>query len=132
MFAIRLDVVDETLIEEAWVRGSRVVMDRVLVRAIGKEATLDIKGRIRVKLADLADVRLDWTDWKITCDAVKCTDVLGAEPTDHVGLALLRLALKEETGGLVVDIDSNMVYVTTSPSSETIRIVKEAIDRLRR
>ena len=107
---------EEVRIDEAWVRGSRGWLDVLLARAIGEEATEGIKGGVRCIMADLADVRIDWNDRRITCSDRRLrryAGLLRARPTDTVGLALLRVALIEESGGLIRDVDSTAIYVAT-------------------
>ena len=60
---------------------------------------------------------------------------LGAKPADSVGLALLRAALKEESGGLIKDVDSSTIYVSTNSTGswrleDIVRIAMQGFKRL--
>ena len=131
------DLDDDMLIEDAWVQGSISWLDTLLLNAIGQDKTEDIKMRVRAKLAELellykTDQNIDWC---ITCDSIECTQVLGAKPADSVGLALLRAALKEESGGLIKDVDSSTIYVSTNSTGswrleDIVRIAMQGFKRL--
>ena len=58
-------------------------------------------------------------------------EVLGAKPTDAVGLALLRAALRVESGGLIIDIDSSIIYIRRlCGKEEIVRLAMQAFKRI--
>ena len=103
---------DDTLVAEPWVIGSMAWLDKLLTKAIGEDAVEGIKRRVRAKFSELEEQEADWT---IRCDAVE-SDLLGARPTDDLGIALLRAGLREESGGLIKDLNSDSQIFVALPS----------------
>ena len=143
-FAITLDnynIGDDVYIEEEWANGSISWVDALLLKAIDHDTIEGIRIRVRTKLDELEELsKIDESivEWNITCASIECTDILSARPTDEVGIALVRAALKEESGGLITDIDddSSTIFIRapSAPGSwcldDTIRIAMQGLKRL--
>ena len=151
IFAVDLEecIFDIVSVEELWVQGSKSWLDTLLAKVIGKDATECIKSRVRHKLIDnnerwkrsLLSKDESWNDedFIITCGAMDCAGVLCARPTDTVGLALLRMAVKDESGGLILDFNGpftgtdylpRTIFVKSTSMKGLVCAARQAFKRL--